>query len=127
VIGLLLGSNIRNMWRRTPPWRGASSRSMSTSRLRYRKKLLRNSFDFKGSLRFTNHREIEGEAYYRQACRRGWEGVIAKNGDSAYVSKRTRDWLKFKCVKEQEFVIGGYTEPHGNRIGFGALLVGSRP
>ena len=92
--------------------------------LRYRKKLLRNSFDFKGSLQFTNHREIEGEAYYRQACRRGWEGVIAKNGDSAYVSKRTRDWLKFKCVKEQEFVIGGYTEPHGNQIGFGALLVG---
>jgi bifunctional non-homologous end joining protein LigD len=41
-----------------------------------------------------------------------------------YVSKRTRDWLKFKCTKEQEFVIGGYTDPKGHRIGFGALLVG---
>jgi bifunctional non-homologous end joining protein LigD len=50
--------------------------------------------------------------------------VIAKNGDSTYVSRRTRDWLKFKCVKEQEFVIGGYTEPRGSRIGFGALLLG---
>jgi bifunctional non-homologous end joining protein LigD len=58
------------------------------------------------------------------ACRRGWEGVIAKNGDSSYVSRRTRDWLKFKCRHEQEFVIGGYTEPQGQRIGFGALLLG---
>ena len=41
--------------------------------------------------------------------------------DSEYVSRRTRDWLKFKCVQEQEFVVGGYTEPRGSRIGFGAL------
>jgi bifunctional non-homologous end joining protein LigD len=92
--------------------------------LRYRKELLRTTFDFKDSLRFTEHREREGEAYYRQACRRGWEGVIAKDGSSEYVSRRTRDWLKFKCVQEQEFVVAGYTEPRGNRIGFGALLLG---
>ena len=92
--------------------------------LRDRKQVLRNTFDFEGSLRFTEHRETEGEAYYRKACRNGWEGVIAKNGDSAYVSRRTRDWLKFKCSHEQEFVIGGYTEPQGSRIGFGALLLG---
>jgi DNA ligase D-like protein (predicted ligase) len=92
--------------------------------LRYRKELLRSSFEFKGSLRFTEHRETEGEGYYREACRNGWEGVIAKNGDSVYVSRRTRDWLKFKCRREQEFVIAGYTEPRGSRIGFGALLLG---
>ena len=92
--------------------------------LRYRKELLRNTFDFGGSLRFTEHRETEGERYYRQACRSRWEGVIAKNGESVYVSRRTRDWLKFKCINEQEFVIGGYTEPRGSRFGFGALLVG---
>ena len=92
--------------------------------LRYRKELLRNTFDFKGSLQFTEHRETEGEAYYREACRKGWEGVIAKDADSVYVSRRTRDWLKFKCSQGQEFVIGGYTEPRGNRIGFGALLLG---
>jgi DNA ligase D-like protein (predicted ligase) len=92
--------------------------------LRYRKEVLRKTFEFGDSLRFTEHRETEGEAYYREACRRRWEGVIAKNGDSVYVSRRTRDWLKFKCSQEQEFVIGGYTDPRGKRIGFGALLVG---
>jgi bifunctional non-homologous end joining protein LigD len=92
--------------------------------LRYRKELLQDAFDFQDPLRFTEHREREGEAFYQEACRRGWEGVMAKNGDSTYVSRRTREWLKFKCVKEQEFVIGGYTDPKGTRIGFGALLVG---
>ena len=92
--------------------------------LRCRKTLLNKAFAFRGSLRFTDHRDTEGEAYYREACREGWEGLIAKNGDSVYVSRRTRDWLKFKCIKEQEFVVGGYTEPRGSRIGFGALLLG---
>ena len=92
--------------------------------LRYRKELLRHALDFRNELQFTEHRETEGEAYYREACRKGWEGVIAKNGESAYVSKRTRHWLKSKCIQEQEFVIGGYTDPRGERIGFGALLVG---
>ena len=92
--------------------------------LRYRKEVLRNTFDFHDALRFTEHREKEGEAYYREACGKGWEGIIAKNGESVYVSRRTRDWLKFKCVQEQEFVIGGYTDPQGGRVGFGALLVG---
>ena len=92
--------------------------------LRHRKAALRRAFTFRDALRFTEHRDTEGEAYYREACRRGWEGVIAKNGDGIYVSKRTRDWLKFKCTREQEFVIGGYTDPRGGRIGLGALLVG---
>jgi bifunctional non-homologous end joining protein LigD len=92
--------------------------------LRYRKQVLRNAFDFQGSLRFTEHLETEGEDYYRRACQKGWEGIIAKNGDSVYVSRRTRNWLKFKCKQEQEFVIGGYTEPRRSRRGFGALLLG---
>jgi bifunctional non-homologous end joining protein LigD len=92
--------------------------------LRYRKEVLRNAFDFQRSLRFTEHRKTEGEAYYRRACEKGWEGIIAKNGDSVYVSRRTRDWLKCKCKQEQEFVIGGYTDPRGSRSGFGALLLG---
>jgi DNA ligase D-like protein (predicted ligase) len=92
--------------------------------LSWRKEVLRSSFDFRGSLRLTEHRETEGEAYYRRACRAGWEGVIAKNAHSEYISRRTRDWLKFKCGKEQEFIVGGYTDPRGSRIGFGALLLG---
>jgi DNA ligase D-like protein (predicted ligase) len=67
-----------------------------------------------------------GEAQRRlaQACRSGWEGLIAKRADAPYVPGRSRDWLKLKCVWEQEFVIGGYTDPAGSRTGFGALLIG---
>src|SRR5258707_9142371 len=92
--------------------------------LRYRKEVLRNAFDFQGSLRFTEHIKTEGEAYYRGACQKGWEGVIAKNGDSVYVSRRTRDWLKFKCKQEQEFVIGGLTDTTEGGAGVGAMLLG---
>jgi len=92
--------------------------------LQERKKLLAAALDFKDPLHFTKHRETEGEAYFREACRKGWEGIIAKDGESVYVPARSRDWLKFKCLNEQEFVIGGYTDPQGERTGFGALLVG---
>jgi len=54
----------------------------------------------------------------------GWEGLIAKRADSPYRSLRSKDWLKFKCVNEQEMVIGGYTDPEGTRQQFGALLLG---
>jgi DNA ligase D-like protein (predicted ligase) len=92
--------------------------------LRHRKSLLEKMLAFAAPLCFTPHRETEGEKYYREACERRWEGVMAKNGDSPYLSKRSREWLKFKCIYEQEFVIGGYTDPQGQRIGLGALLVG---
>jgi DNA ligase D-like protein (predicted ligase) len=92
--------------------------------LRHRKALLRRLLRYGGSLRYTPHRVSEGEAYWRHACGRGWEGVIAKRADASYVHGRSGDWLKFKCVREQEFVIGGYTDPKGSRVGLGALLVG---
>ncbi|HEX2196771.1 MAG TPA: ATP-dependent DNA ligase, partial [Actinomycetota bacterium] len=75
-------------------------------------------------LRFVSHVEEEGEAYYREACKRGWEGLIAKRAGSRYVRGRTKDWLKFKCSFEQELVIGGFTDPEGARSHFGALLLG---
>jgi len=92
--------------------------------LRSRKQLLKKVVAFGDPLRFTAHRNEDGLAYYREACRKGWEGVIAKRADSAYRSSRSRDWLKFKCVNQQELVIGGYTDPEGSRTGFGALLLG---
>ncbi len=92
--------------------------------VRARKSVLRRLLHFRDPLRLTPHRNTSGEAYWQEACRKGWEGVIAKRADSPYVSGRSSDWLKFKCVNEQEFVIGGYTDPKGSRIGFGALLVG---
>jgi bifunctional non-homologous end joining protein LigD len=79
--------------------------------------------EFRDPLRLTPHRNADGEAYWRQACRKGWEGVIAKRADAPYRHDRSGDWLKFKCVNEQEFVIGGHTDPKGSRHGFGALLL----
>jgi bifunctional non-homologous end joining protein LigD len=89
-----------------------------------RKHLLKEVLDFEDPLRFVSHRDTEGEKYYREACKKGWEGIMAKRKDSIYVHRRSTDWLKFKCVNQQEFVIGGYTDPHGERKGFGALLLG---
>jgi bifunctional non-homologous end joining protein LigD len=57
-------------------------------------------------------------------CERGDEGVIAKLADSPYEGGRSRDWLKFKCCRDQEFVVVGYTAPKGSRVGLGALLLG---
>lgn len=92
--------------------------------LRARKKLLRKALSFNGPVRFTPHRNGHGEAYYREACKKGWEGLIAKRASSRYSHSRSKDWLKFKCIHQQELVIGGYTEPAGSRKGFGALLLG---
>jgi bifunctional non-homologous end joining protein LigD len=66
----------------------------------------------------------ESERRFADACSAGWEGLIAKRAEAPYVRGRSKDWLKLKCVLEQEFVIGGYTEPAGSRTDFGALLVG---
>jgi len=68
--------------------------------------------------------EGDSEQRYEDACRAGWEGLIAKRIDSPYVSGRSKDWLKLKCLAEQELVVGGWTEPRGSRTSLGALLVG---
>jgi DNA ligase D-like protein (predicted ligase) len=89
-----------------------------------RKKLLRGAVRFQDPLRYTVHRIGAGEQMYRAACARGDEGVVAKRAAAAYTGGRSKDWLKFKYVRDQELVIGGWTEPKGNRTGLGALLVG---
>ncbi len=94
--------------------------------LRTRKTLLKKALAFKGPLRFTTHRNEDGASYFKEACRKGWEGLIAKDARRPYTAGRSRDWLKFKCGKGQELVILGFTEPKGSREGFGALVVGYR-
>jgi bifunctional non-homologous end joining protein LigD len=59
-----------------------------------------------------------------RARREGWEGVIAKRRGSPYEHRRSRHWLKMKCEASQEFVVGGFTDPRGGRVGLGALLIG---
>jgi bifunctional non-homologous end joining protein LigD len=92
--------------------------------LRERKARLRKALAFDDPIRFTTHRNGDGEAFYREACRKGWEGLIAKRAEAPYTHGRSRDWLKFKCSAEQELVIGGYTAPRGSRTDLGALLLG---
>jgi ATP-dependent DNA ligase len=61
---------------------------------------------------------------WERACAQGWEGVIAKRRDAPYEHRRSPNWLKMKCEATQEMVVGGFTDPHGGRVGLGALLVG---
>ena len=92
--------------------------------LRERKRILHGLLAFDGPLRYTQHRTHDGVKYYEYACAHGWEGLVVKRGDAPYRAGRSKDWLKFKCQNNQEFVIGGYTDPKGSRTGFGALLIG---
>jgi bifunctional non-homologous end joining protein LigD len=76
------------------------------------------------TLRYSDHVAGNGDAFLRQACRMQLEGVVSKRRDAPYESGRGRSWLKTKCVREQEFVVGGFTDPEGGRHGIGALLLG---
>jgi ATP-dependent DNA ligase len=67
---------------------------------------------------------IDDPEPWELARRKGWEGVIAKRLDSPYEQKRSKHWLKMKCELAQDFVVGGFTDPQGGRVGLGALLVG---
>jgi len=75
-------------------------------------------------LRYSDHVVGGGPQVFAKACRLGLEGIVSKRRDAVYRGTRSRDWLKVKCSKRQEIVIGGYTEPAGTRVGLGALLGG---
>lgn len=77
-------------------------------------------------VRYTDHLEGRGGAFHAQVCRLGLEGMISKRTDARYRSERTRAWLKVKCTRHQELLVGGYTDPGGARSAFGALLLGAR-
>jgi bifunctional non-homologous end joining protein LigD len=73
---------------------------------------------------YSKHIVGDGKAFFALAQREGLEGVIGKRRDSPYRMTRSRDWFKIKAKHEEEFVIGGWTEPKGSRSDFGALLLG---
>jgi bifunctional non-homologous end joining protein LigD len=69
----------------------------------------------------------DGHALYAEARREGWEGLLVKGRESAYrAGKRSPEWRKYKILQQDEFVIGGWTEPRGARNHFGALILGAR-
>lgn len=77
-----------------------------------------------GMVRFCQTLEGDPHALLKQACEYGFEGLIGKRRDGQYVSRRSPGWIKLKCGRRQEFVIGGFTEPRGSRSGLGALMLG---
>jgi bifunctional non-homologous end joining protein LigD len=77
-----------------------------------------------GRIRFSEHVEGNGEAFFAEACRAGLEGIVSKRRDQPYRAGRHGGWVKAKCVQRQEFVVGGFTDPEGMRAGLGALLIG---
>ncbi len=90
-----------------------------------RKKMLQNLL--KGaepSIRFSDHTIGQGERILKHACKFALEGIVSKKIDSHYMTKRSKTWLKTKCMKRQEFVIGGFSPPKHSREGFGALFLG---
>lgn len=76
------------------------------------------------TLRFSEDFGFDAGQLLKSACDMHLEGIIGKRRDSRYVSGRSSAWIKLKCRRRQEFVIGGYTEPAGSREAFGALLLG---
>lgn len=78
----------------------------------------------RGVLRFGDHVEGNGPAFLAEACRRGLEGIVSKRAQGRYEQQRSRGWLKTKCLRRQEFVVVGATQPQGARAHFGALLLG---
>lgn len=92
--------------------------------LEERKALLERSIADSDAVMYSKHVTGKGKALFKQAEQRHLEGIIGKLRESPYVERRSRDWVKIKAQLNQEFVIGGYTEPRGSRKGFGSLLLG---
>jgi bifunctional non-homologous end joining protein LigD len=76
------------------------------------------------TIRFSEHVRGNGAAVIDKACGMALEGIISKQADASYVSRRDTSWLKSKCGQRQEFIVIGYTDPKGSRAGFGSLLLG---
>ncbi len=91
--------------------------------LEQRKALLSDRLATSEAVRYSEHFD-DGLALYEAAKTRGLEGIVAKRRQSCYLQKRSREWLKIKITKQQECVIGGYTDPRGARERFGSIVLG---
>jgi bifunctional non-homologous end joining protein LigD len=87
--------------------------------------LLARSGASEARLRLSGHVIGSGPDFFQRACELGLEGIVSKRIRAPYRSGRGRDWLKSKCLRRQELVVGGFSEPSGSRNRFGALLIGA--
>jgi bifunctional non-homologous end joining protein LigD len=110
------------LWAFDLPWHG--SEDLRDRPLSERRRELEQIVTPGGAVALSEVLAGPSRTAYERACSQRWEGVIAKRADAPYRAGRSRDWLKLKCLFEQELVIGGFTEPQRSRVGLGALLVG---
>ena len=94
--------------------------------LQLRRSVLQQTLAGRGAdqVRFSEAFDAPAGDLVASACKLGLEGLIGKRLDAPYNHGRSTSWIKLKCKQRQEFVIGGYTDPQGQRSGFGALLLG---
>lgn len=86
-----------------------------------RKALLRRALPTVGPMRFSDHIESQGEAFFEEVVKLGLEGIVAKKASSRYRAGRSANWVKIRADQTDEFVVAGFTQPKGSRKGFGAL------
>jgi len=103
----------------------ADGRDQRKNPLEERKALLERLIGDDHLVLYSKHVVGKGKELFAQAKRRHLEGIMGKKRSSLYVGRRTRDWVKIKAQLEQEFVVGGWTDPRGSRKGFGSLLLGA--
>lgn len=103
----------------------ADGRDLRKTPLEERKALLERSIRKNDRVLYSKHVVGTGREFFKAAAASGLEGIVGKRRDSTYQERRSRDWVKIKAQHEQEFVVGGWTDPRNSRIGFGALLLGA--
>jgi bifunctional non-homologous end joining protein LigD len=103
----------------------ADAKDLRAEPLSARRAALEGIVPSQGVLLLSHRLAANGFDAYRQAKRKGFEGLVAKDESSPYVGRRSKSWLKVKVHQEDEFVIAGYTAPEGSRKHFGALLLGA--
>jgi bifunctional non-homologous end joining protein LigD len=103
----------------------ADGRDLRKTPLEERKALLERSIRKNERVLYSKHVVGTGREFFKAAAASGLEGIVGKRRDSTYQERRSRDWVKIKAQHEQEFVVGGWTDPRNSRIGFGALLLGA--
>jgi bifunctional non-homologous end joining protein LigD len=100
-------------------------RDLRDAPLKRRKEILRRLLQgAPDAIRYSEDVVGHGDKVLAQACRLGLEGIISKQADKAYVSRRTPSWLKIKCLGNEEFVIGGYRVSGKKGRPFASLLLG---
>lgn len=103
---------------------GHNLRDLPLSERKELLKRLLSSLDEESPIRLSEHFEGDGADIFSKACGLGAEGIVSKLATAPYSSTRGNSWLKVKCYQEQEFVIGGFTDPSNGTHGIGALIIG---